>query len=206
MNGSGTTNQATDTAQSLKALGFNIGTLGDTTPVGREAETVVYYSSKSHAEMAAAQAVANAMTGAVILADDPTQVKPGSQVTVVTGTDFTRQPAAGARERRRIGGEHGERDVDDGRVGLDGVDGVGVFELEQRRLPAPDLDGDAARSLGSPLVHAQGGRGHVILRRTNRDRLTAPDMDPGRGPQAKISPPLVSRAWPVMADERSEAR
>ena len=92
MNGSGTTNQATDTAQSLKALGFNIGTLGDTTPVGREAETVVYYSSKSHAEMAAAQAVANAMTGAVILADDPTQVKPGSQVTVVTGTDFTVNP------------------------------------------------------------------------------------------------------------------
>ena len=47
MNGSGAYNQATDTAQSLKALGFNIGTVGDTTPVGREAETVVYYSSKT---------------------------------------------------------------------------------------------------------------------------------------------------------------
>ncbi len=89
MNGSGASNQATDTAQSLKALGFTIGTIGDTTPVGREAETVVYYSSKSAKNLAAAQAVANSMTGAVILADDPSQVKPGSQVTVVTGTDFT---------------------------------------------------------------------------------------------------------------------
>jgi LCP family protein required for cell wall assembly len=92
MNGSGTSNQASDTAASLKALGFNIGTIGDTTPVGREAETVVYYSSKTHAHLAAAQAVANAMTGAVIIAMDPTQVQPGSQITVVTGTQFSVNP------------------------------------------------------------------------------------------------------------------
>ncbi len=89
LNGSGAYNQATDTSQSLQALGFKIGTIGDSPPVGQEAETVVYYSSKSPAELAAAQAVANSMTGAVIMAEDPTQVKPGSQVTVVTGTDFT---------------------------------------------------------------------------------------------------------------------
>jgi LCP family protein required for cell wall assembly len=94
MNGSDTYNQATDTAQSLKALGFNIGSVGDTTPVGQEAETVVYYSSKSPAELAAAQAVANSMTGEVIMADDPSQVSPGSQVTVVTGTDFSVNPPA----------------------------------------------------------------------------------------------------------------
>jgi LCP family protein required for cell wall assembly len=93
-NGSGATNQATDTADSLKALGFEIGTVGDTTPVGQEAETVVYYSSKSAANLAAAQAVANSMTGAVIMADDPTQVQTGSQVTVVTGTDFNVNPPA----------------------------------------------------------------------------------------------------------------
>ena len=29
------------------------------------------------------------MSGAVIMAEDPTQVKLGSQVTVVTGTDFS---------------------------------------------------------------------------------------------------------------------
>ncbi|HEY1445817.1 MAG TPA: LCP family protein [Acidimicrobiales bacterium] len=92
MNGSGTTNQASNTAASLKALGFNIGSLGDSTPVGREAETVVYYSKKTEANLAAAQAVANSMTGAVIMADDPSQVQPGSQVTVVTGTQFSVNP------------------------------------------------------------------------------------------------------------------
>jgi len=66
--------------------------VGDTAPVGQEAETVVYYSSKSPAELAAAQAVANSMTGAVIMADDASQVRTGSQVTVVTGTDFGVNP------------------------------------------------------------------------------------------------------------------
>jgi LCP family protein required for cell wall assembly len=92
LNGSGAYNQATDTAQALTALGFHIGTIGDTTPVGQEAETVVYYSSKAPAELAAAQAVANSMSGAVIMALDPTQVRPGSQVTVVTGTNFSVNP------------------------------------------------------------------------------------------------------------------
>ncbi len=96
MNGSGTSNQASDTAASLKALGFNVGTVGDTAPVGREAETVVYYSSKTHANLAAAQAVANSMSGAVIMAMDPTQVQSGSQVTVVTGTQFSVNPPPAA--------------------------------------------------------------------------------------------------------------
>jgi hypothetical protein len=105
LNGSGAYNQAADTAQSLQALGFHIGTIGDSPPVGQEAETVVYYASKTPAQLAAAQAVANSMSGAVIMAMDPTQVKPGSQVTVVTGTEFTvnappatttTAPAAGA--------------------------------------------------------------------------------------------------------------
>ena len=89
LNGSGAPNQATTTAQSLQTLGFHIGTVGDSAPVGREAETVVYYAAKTPAQLAAAQAVANSLSGAVIMGMDPTQVKPGSQVTVVTGTDFT---------------------------------------------------------------------------------------------------------------------
>jgi LCP family protein required for cell wall assembly len=89
LNGSGAYNQATTTSQSLQALGFHIGTIGDSPPVGQESETVVYYAAKTPAQLAAAQAVANSMSGAVIMALDPTQVKPGSQVTVVTGTDFT---------------------------------------------------------------------------------------------------------------------
>ncbi len=94
LNGSGVYNQATDTAHSLQTLGFKIGTVGDSPPVGQEAETVVDYSSKSPAELAAAQAVANSLSGAVIMADDPSQVSPGSEVTVVTGTDFSVNPPA----------------------------------------------------------------------------------------------------------------
>ena len=94
LNGSGAYNQATDTAQSLQTLGFKIGTIGDSPPVGQEAETVVYYSSKAPAELAAAQAVANSLSGAVIMADDPSQVSPGSEVTVVTGTEFSVNPPA----------------------------------------------------------------------------------------------------------------
>ena len=89
LNGSGAANQATDTSQSLQALGFHIGTIGDSPPVGQEAETVVYYAAKTPADLAAAQAVANSLSGAVIMAMDPTQVQAGSQVTVVTGTDFS---------------------------------------------------------------------------------------------------------------------
>ncbi len=97
LNGSGASNQASDTAQSLQALGFHIGAVGDSPPVGREAETVVYYAAKTPADLAAAQTVANSMSGAVIMAMDPTQVRPGSEVTVVTGTNFiVHTPAAPA--------------------------------------------------------------------------------------------------------------
>jgi hypothetical protein len=89
MNGSGAYNQATTTSQSLQALGFHLGTIGDSPPVGHEAETVVYYASKTPAQLAAAQLVADSLSGSVIMAMDPTQVKSGSQVTVVTGTDFS---------------------------------------------------------------------------------------------------------------------
>ena len=104
MNGTGAYNQATDTASSLAALGFKTGTIGDVTPVGQEAETVVYYSSKSPASLGAAQVVANSLSGAVIMADDPSQVSPGSQVTVVTGTDFSVDPPAAASTPTSAGG------------------------------------------------------------------------------------------------------
>jgi len=104
MNGSGAYNQATNTATSLQALGFHIGTIGDSTPVGQEAETVVYYSSKTPAELAAAQTVANAISGGVIMAEDPNQVKPGSQVTVVTGTDFSVNPPPTTTTPTSVGG------------------------------------------------------------------------------------------------------
>ena len=79
--------------------------LGDATPVGTQAETVVYFAHKTRADQAAAQAVARSMSGAVITALGPTT--DGAQVTVVTGTQFTvnppvrRPPPRPRRPRRR---------------------------------------------------------------------------------------------------------
>jgi hypothetical protein len=95
LNGSGVTNQATTTSTALGALGFSMVGVGDSPPVGTQAETVVYYASKAPADMAAAQAVAKSLSGAVIMALGPTT--DGAMVTVVTGTQFTvNAPAAPA--------------------------------------------------------------------------------------------------------------
>ncbi|HEY4929016.1 MAG TPA: LCP family protein [Acidimicrobiales bacterium] len=94
LNGSGVTNQATDTSTALGALGFKMVGLGDSTPVGTQAETVVYFAQKTHADQAAAQAVARSMSGAVITALGPTT--DGAQVTVVTGSQFTVNPPPAA--------------------------------------------------------------------------------------------------------------
>ncbi len=86
LNGTGAYNQATDTANALQALGYSIAGVGDTTPVGTQAETVVYFAQKTPADEAAAQAVARSMSGAVVTALGPTT--DGAQVTVVTGSQF----------------------------------------------------------------------------------------------------------------------
>jgi LCP family protein required for cell wall assembly len=88
-NGTGVTNQAATTSAALGALGFHMLELGDTSPVGQEAETVVYYGSKSPTVEAAAQLVARSISGAVTLGYNPSQVLGGAQVTVDTGTDFS---------------------------------------------------------------------------------------------------------------------
>ncbi|HEY5250575.1 MAG TPA: LCP family protein [Acidimicrobiales bacterium] len=85
LNGTGVTDQAADTGQALEALGFKIGTLGDTPSVGTPAETVVTYSSVTNE--GAAELVARSLSGVVVMAKGPTT--PGSQVTVTTGTDFS---------------------------------------------------------------------------------------------------------------------
>jgi LCP family protein required for cell wall assembly len=88
MNGSGVTDQAADTASALSALGFDMVGVGDVTPVGDVAETVVYYGSRGQATEAAAEKVVRSITGSVIMAYDPSQVADGADVTVVTGTQF----------------------------------------------------------------------------------------------------------------------
>jgi len=89
LNGSGTSGQAQATASALAARGFNIGTVGDTTPVGNPAQTVVTYNSLNSSVVAQAQTVMRAMTGQTVMAYDPTMASP---VTVVTGTAFAVSP------------------------------------------------------------------------------------------------------------------
>jgi LCP family protein required for cell wall assembly len=97
INGSGVTDQATDTSMALGALGFHTVGVGDADPTGDVAETVVYYGSKAPAVEAAAEAVVHSMTGSVVMAYDPSQVVDDAQVTVVTGTQFAvNAPAAAA--------------------------------------------------------------------------------------------------------------
>jgi hypothetical protein len=93
-NGTGVTNQAATTSASLAALGFHMTEVGDTTPVGQEAETVVYYGSKSPAVVAGAQLVARSISGSVTLGYDPSMVLGGADVTVDTGTSFSVNPPA----------------------------------------------------------------------------------------------------------------
>jgi LCP family protein required for cell wall assembly len=91
-NGTGAYNQATDTADALSALGFHTVGVGDASPTGDVSETVVYYGSLAPSAEAAAEAVANSMTGSVVMAYDPHQVTDGAQVTVVTGSQFSVNP------------------------------------------------------------------------------------------------------------------
>ena len=94
VNGSGTDRPGRHTSTSLAALGFHMVGASDGTPVGDVAETFVYYGSRAPATEAAAEAVARSMSGAVVMAYDPSQVVGGAEVTVFTGTDFSVNPPA----------------------------------------------------------------------------------------------------------------
>lgn len=85
LNGTGVTDQAADTGAALRALGFTIGTLGDTAPVGAPAATLVTFDST--ANESAAEAVARSISGLVVLERGATTG--GSDVTVTTGSDFS---------------------------------------------------------------------------------------------------------------------
>ena len=102
MNGTGAVNQASDTASALAALGFHTIGLDDAGPVGDVVETVAYNGRRSPATEAAAESVVRSMTGAVIVAYDPSQVVDGAQVTAVTGTQFAvnspPRPSSGVSE------------------------------------------------------------------------------------------------------------
>ncbi len=96
-NGSGLPQQATKTSASLQALGFNVvGTPGSATPVSDQAqETVVYYANTG--AVGDAEAVANQLSGPVILSQNASMVTSGAKVSVVTGTGLAvNAPASSA--------------------------------------------------------------------------------------------------------------
>jgi LCP family protein required for cell wall assembly len=95
-NGTGTANQAADTASALAALGFKTVGLANSPPVGDVSETVVYYGSRSPTIEAAAERVLSSLSGSVVMAYDPSRVVDGAEVTVVTGSQFVVASPVGA--------------------------------------------------------------------------------------------------------------
>lgn len=87
LDGTGAPGQATQTAAALGNLGFHMVGTGSSTPVGQYAETLVTYSKRTPADVAAAQLVADSISGQVVLHYGPTA--DGAQVTVTTGTKFS---------------------------------------------------------------------------------------------------------------------
>jgi LCP family protein required for cell wall assembly len=94
LNGTGVTGQATQTSTALGHLGYQMVGTGNTTPVASVSETLVTYSHRTPADEAAAQLVADSLSGQVVLAYGSTT--DGADVTVTTGTNFTVDPAAPA--------------------------------------------------------------------------------------------------------------
>ena len=101
-NGAGISNQAQTTTTALKRFGFVAHVAGNTTPVGRVEETVIWYGGPpppangdwKSAGLAAAQRVERSFEGPVIMGYNPHLVVPGSLVTVVTGTGLTMAPTS----------------------------------------------------------------------------------------------------------------
>ncbi len=83
LNGTGTPGQATNTAAALRALGFDVAGTGQSTPGGNPSETVVRYAP---GYIAQAEKVLSEIAGEAVMAEGGTM--PGTQVTVLTGSDF----------------------------------------------------------------------------------------------------------------------
>jgi LCP family protein required for cell wall assembly len=85
LNGTGLSEQAGQTASSLRALGFNVVGSGDSSSTGSPSETTVLYSSPSH--LGEAESVLHELSGTATIGMGPTA--DGAAVTVVTGSNFS---------------------------------------------------------------------------------------------------------------------
>jgi LCP family protein required for cell wall assembly len=87
VNGTGMYDQAAHTAAALAALGFQASAAGNAPSPGTVTETEVVYRAHDAAAHAAAEAVLQDLSGAVVMATGTPAG--GAPVSVVTGTDFT---------------------------------------------------------------------------------------------------------------------
>ena len=118
------------------------------------------------------------------MAEDPARVRPGTQVGVVTGAEFSVNGLQKASNDHDWAEHHDDH----------------VFTDMERAFAAPTAHNRAPAPLEPPL-------------RARRAAARVPDLirslaAPARcsASQAKISPPLVSSACPVIAEDRSEAK
>jgi len=101
VNGTGISGQAGTIAKGLQSFGFAISGVGDLTPVGPVAETVVWYGGPrpgsanwSPTSLNYAEQVLRHIQGPAVLGYNPAMLTDGAQVTVQTGTDLTLAPAS----------------------------------------------------------------------------------------------------------------
>ena len=87
LNGTGATHGATSAAAALHALGYHVQRTGDTPAVATRSETVVYY--RSRADLGAAERLLGDLHGHAVMGVDPRLSDSTSQLTLVTGTDFS---------------------------------------------------------------------------------------------------------------------
>ena len=101
-NGSGIANQAPTIAAGLTSKGYHVSAIGDRTPTGPIPETVVWYGGTPPPDtgdwknpgLEAAQSVMSQIEGPAIMGYNPSEVTPGTLVTVQTGVGLTLKPAA----------------------------------------------------------------------------------------------------------------
>ena len=104
VNASGIASESSTVSTALRAKGFRISSSTTGTPVGKVGETVVWYGGAQPPAstnwvspgLAAAQTVLAQLEGPAILGYNPSQVTPGSLVTVQLGTGLTIRPTTSA--------------------------------------------------------------------------------------------------------------
>ena len=87
LNGTGAARGAASTAAALGALGYRVGRTGDTPTVASRSEAVIYY--RSRADLGAAERLLGDLRGHAVMGIDPRLIDSATQLTLVTGTDFT---------------------------------------------------------------------------------------------------------------------